>query len=63
MSFIHSSITRFPIRRSGALQQTFYGSPPCMHVNDTSAARCLEEQAGVQTSCLLESCVYLPACV
>ncbi len=25
---IHSFITRFPIRRSGALQQTFYGSPP-----------------------------------
>ncbi len=27
-AFIHSFITRFPIRRSGALQQTFYGSPP-----------------------------------
>ena len=27
-SFIHSFITRFPIRRSGALQQAFYGSPP-----------------------------------
>ena len=27
---IHSFITRFPIRRSGALQQTFYGgSPAC----------------------------------
>ena len=26
--FIHSFITCFPIRRSGALQQTFYGSPP-----------------------------------
>ena len=26
-SFIHSFITRFPIRRSGALQQTIYGSP------------------------------------
>ena len=27
-SFIHSFITRLPTRRSGALQQTFYGSPP-----------------------------------
>ena len=27
-SFIHSFITRFTIRRSGALQQAFYGSPP-----------------------------------
>ncbi len=31
-SFIHSFITRFPIRRSGALQQTFYGSPPACPV-------------------------------
>ena len=30
--FIHSFITRFPIRRSGALQQTFYGSPPACPV-------------------------------
>ena len=28
----HSFITRFPIRRSGALQQTFYGSPPACPV-------------------------------
>ena len=26
--FIHSFISCFPIRRSGPLQQTFYGSPP-----------------------------------
>ncbi len=26
-TFSHSLIPRFPIRRSGALQQTFYGSP------------------------------------
>ena len=26
--FIHSFIIRFPMCRSGALQQTFYGSPP-----------------------------------
>ena len=26
--FIYSFITRLPIRKSGALQQTFYGSPP-----------------------------------
>ena len=30
--FIHSFITRFPIRRSCALQQTFYGSPPACPV-------------------------------
>ena len=30
--FIYSFITRFPIRRSGALQQTFYGSPPACPV-------------------------------
>jgi len=29
---IHSFITRFPIRRSGALQHTFYGSPPACPV-------------------------------
>ena len=32
LSFIHSFIPRFPIRRSGALQQTFYGSPPACPV-------------------------------
>ena len=31
-AIIHSFITRFPIRRSGALQQTFYGSPPACPV-------------------------------
>ena len=31
-SFMHSCITRFPIRRSPALQQTFYGSPPACPV-------------------------------
>ena len=31
-SFIHSFIPRLPIRRSGALQQTSYGSPPTCSV-------------------------------
>ena len=31
-TFIHSFIARFPIQRSGALQQTVYGSPPCCPV-------------------------------
>ena len=30
--FTHSFITCFPIRRSGALQQTVYGSPPACPV-------------------------------
>ncbi len=30
--FIHSFITRFPIRTLRALQQTFYGSPPACPV-------------------------------
>ena len=30
--FIHSFIACFPIRTSGALQQTFYGSPPACPV-------------------------------
>ena len=30
--FIHPFITRLPIRRSGALQHTFYGSPPACPV-------------------------------
>ena len=33
VSHFHDSlITRFPIRRSGASQQTFYGSPPACPV-------------------------------
>ena len=30
--FIYSFITRFPIRRSGVLQQTVYGGPPACPV-------------------------------
>ena len=34
---LHSFITRLSIRRSGALQQTFYGSPPACSVLGTGS--------------------------
>ena len=47
---IHPFITRLPFRRSGALQQTSYGSPPACHVGvgHRGTRMCLSWQ---QTSC------------
>ncbi len=40
--FIHSFITRFPIRRSGAVQQTFYGSPPTCPILGIFSTMCMK---------------------
>ncbi len=48
--FIHS-FTRFPFCRSGALQQTFYGSPPACPVLGYSPPKPLWTTSNLQIAC------------